>query len=275
MKTTKTSKISRWGILTIAGILVILLVGSAIYAQGQFGPRRDGQRGGGGRDGHGWGQGPGRDGGHGPGRQGPGAGHGPQAMIGAQFLMQDPEIMDLMAMIKVVEGINRLELTTDQVEAFVGFAVEAQGIMKSEFGDTRDQIKAGLKEELNNVLAGGEHDPGTIREIMEDARESHDPGAIKEELEGILDQAIDLLTDEQFEKICDRDGEGRREMRERFGDRFGDRWDDLTDEEREEIEQRIENRINEAREGAVRMGIMMLLLSPKAVDGMELWLDAN
>jgi len=269
--TTNKRNFTRWGLLSVAGILVILVVAGALFAQ--VGTRRDGQRGGQ-RDG-GFGMHQGMRGG------GPGGGMGPQAMIGAQFLMQDPEIMEIMGQIKVIEGINRLDLDRDQVSELRGLAIEAQDITESHLGGVRADVKNALEDQLDNVLDGGEFEQGLMREIMEQHREGQDPGVIREELEGVLNRAVELLTDAQREQIMNEAaGQGRGMRGDGFQGRGGDgmsgqRGQNFNDDQRGRMQEQFGDRMGQFREGAVRMKMMMVLLSPAAVDGMDLWLDES
>ncbi len=298
MKTSKNRQISRWGLLATAAIISLLILGSAIYAQNGPGFGRD-------RQGFGQGFGPGIGRGEGPGMGGPGMmQRGPEGMLGMQFLMQDEDIRHLMARIKFIEGINRLDLTVDQVEVMIRLAYDAQDIVNANFSDTRDQIHEGLEDQLHSVLAGNEVDPESIRLIMQEARERVNPEEIKLELSDILDQAVDILTDEQREQILTETGPGREEMRQRFQDGRGQRgpgqdgrgqrgpgqdgrgqggpgqdgpgmgWlDALDDETRERVESQIRERMCERRENMANMKLMMMLLSPDAIEAMNLWLD--
>lgn len=272
MKISNSRQTSRWGILATAAIIILLILGSAIYAQNAPGFGRD-------RQGPGFGQGPG------PGMGGPGMmQRGPQGMLGMQFLMQDEDIRHLMARIKFIEGINRLDLTVDQVEVMIRLAYDAQDIVNANFSDTRDQIHEGLEDQLRSVLAGNEADPESIRLIMQEARERINPEEIKVQLSDILDQAVDILTDEQREQILTETGPGREEMRQRFQDGRGQDgrgqdgrgmgWlDALDDETRERVETQIRERMSERCENMAKMKLMMMLLSPDAIDAMDLWLD--
>jgi len=281
---SKQKQLTRWGYIIGVAILLILVIGGAIYAQA--GPRQGRNGGGEGnhpRMGQGFGPGPGQgmrpgmERGQGPGM---GQGRGMQAMFGARFLMQEPEIMELMMQIRTIQGINRLDLSTDQVVAMRDLAIEAQRITENEFGSTRDEIKTALERELDSVIAGNEHDPGFIREILEGARDQHEPGALREEMEGILGRAQEILTDEQVEMLIEDQGP-MPEIREREQnwhnqDGPGQRWfNDLNDDERDRVEQQYRNRLNNMSEQRAMGKIMMLLMSPNAVESMDLWLEAH
>jgi hypothetical protein len=184
-----------------------------------------------------------------------------------------------MARIKFIEGINRLDLTVDQVEVMIRLAYDAQDIVNANFSDTRDQIHEGLEDQLRSVLAGNEVNPESIRLIMQEARERINPEEIKVQLSDILDQAVDILTDEQREQILTETGPGREGMHQRFQDGRGQRgpgmeWLDALDEEtRERVQTQIGERMGERRENMARMKLMMMLLSPDAIEAMDLWLD--
>ncbi len=273
MNNARTKNITRWGIIAAVAVIVILLVGGAIFAQG---------------GGPGWGSrhGQGQGGGMGPwgqgrmGMQGGGMERGPGALVGMQFMMQDPEIRDLAAQIRIIEGINKLGLDKDQVKVMRDAAAEAQGIVDSQFGDIRDQVRDAMKGQLNDALAGKEVDRDAIKGILDDAREQHEPGEIRDQLRGVMEKVTAVLTDEQQQMIVDKAGP-REENVQRFRDRFEQndgamRWlQGLSDEEREQLRQRVTDHMGDLAEGRARMGITMFLLSPKSVEAMDLWLEAH
>ena len=257
MNTARTKNIARWGLLAAVAVIVILLVGGTIFAQGG---------------------GPGQRQGGGMGRQG--MERGPGALMGMQFMMQDPEIRDLAAQIRIIEGINKLGLNKDQVKVMRDAAAEAQGIVDSQFGDVRDQVRDALKGQLNDALAGKEVSRDAIKGILDDAREQHEPGEIRDQLQGVLDKVTAVLTDEQQQMIVDKAGPREENMgrfRERFEQNDGgmEGPQGLGDGEREQLRQRMRDHMGDMAQGRARMGIMMFLLSPKSVEAMDLWLEAH
>jgi len=302
---TKKNNIPRWGLIALGAALVILLLGSTLYAQG-FG-RQQADRPGPGM-GRGVGQGMGL--GQGQGMHGPG-GPGMHGMMGLGMIMGDDEIRELSAMIRTVQAINHLGLTVNQVEELRDIAVEAQEKMKGEFDPIHDRIVGALQNQLDDVLAGEEIDPGTIRAIMDEARDSHEPGEMREEMEGYLDRALDVLTEEQLQMMINEAGPDRERMRERvqdwcdgegpgpfgrgqdgerlgpgffgrgqgpdgMGERgFGGWFNDLPDEERDQLRETFQGRMQNMRDRAARMKVMMFLMSPNSVEAMDLWLDAQ
>lgn len=309
MRTKESRHISRWGLLAAAAIIIALVVGGALFAQSGIQPGFG--RGQGRGQGFGHGTGPGGGQGMGPGMgQGPGMERGPQAMLGLEFLMQDEEIGHMMKQIHLIEGINRLGLTINQVEALKDMAEEAQDIVNAEFGDTRDRIHQALEDQLDAAIAGEEINRDEFRTIMEEARGQHDPGAIKDQLEGILDRAITLLSTEQQETLRSGDfggpedrpfmdrmqggpgpeggpgfgnQDGRRGMGDQDRDRLRQDWENgdrpgmdwfnmLDDETRARVEEQIRDRMGDMQQNVAKMKIMMMLLSPDAVEAMDLWL---
>jgi hypothetical protein len=281
VKTTRGKKASRWGIITISAIILVLLVGGTIYAQG-FGPGRGNRFGGGGMGGGcgmgrgmGQGMGPGMMGGHGM------EGGGPGRMMGMEFLMQDEEIRDMMMQVKIIEAINKLDLTNDQVERLLTISNEAQGVIDGALGDTREQIKLALKDQLDAAMAGQETDPEAIRTIMEQAREEHENGDIREQMQGIMERANEIFTDEQRQIMMEEAGPGPDDIQEReqnWQDRGGpgQEWfQNLPEEQRDRVQERFGERLDQTREGAVHMKLMMLLMSPKASETLQMWLDAH
>jgi hypothetical protein len=294
VNTSKKNNIPRWGLIALGAALVILLLGSALYAQG-FGRRQ------GNRQGPGMGRGMGM--GMGPGMRGPGM----AGLMGLGMMMGDNEIRELSAKIRTIQAINHLDLTAGQVEDLRDIALEAQEEMKGEFEPVRDRIVDALQDQLDNVLAGEEIDPDEMRAIMDEARESHEPGELREEMEGYLDRAIDVLTEDQLQMLTEEAGPGRGRFRnwcdgegpgffgqgqdgerpgpgffgrgggpDGMGERgFGGWFNDLSDEEQDQLRETFRGRIDNMREGAARMKIMMFLISPNSVEAMDLWLDAQ
>jgi len=312
MEKKQNKIISRWGILAAIAIILVLAVGGAIFAQGGF--RQGDGRGFGMNRGFGHGDGQGMGMGMGPGQgMGPGMGRGPEAMLGLEYLMQDEDIRHIMNEIHLVEGINRLQLTANQVEALKNLAVEAQGVVDEQCGDTRDRIHQALEDQLNSVIAGEEINRDEFRTIMEDARGQVDPEAIKDQLSGILDRAVALLSEEQKQELMNGPGEGDRpfmgQMRDRMNDRMQDRqgmmdpdnqdqpgmmgpgpdqqdmmnpdcprmeWLNMLDDEtRARVEEQIQERMGDMQENGAKMKLMMMLLSPDAVEAMDAWLAAH
>ncbi len=270
MTKQKKNQISRWVTIATISMLALLLLGGAIYAQA--GPGFG--RGQGPGDGRGMQQGPGMGQGMGQG-MGPG---GPQDMHGMQFLMQDPEIMNLVAQIRIIEGINKLELTYEQVEEFLGLAIEAQGIIDDECNEARNELRGALEDHLQAALTDPGHEDGFMQRIMEEHRDRDEPGAIREQMEVILDRAAGILTDEQIEHMMDQHRPGFHARAENWQnqDGRGQQWfRGLNDDERNRVENQFRGRIDGMAGGAVRMRVMMFLMSPQAVEAMELWLDAN
>ncbi|MCX6646364.1 MAG: hypothetical protein NTY09_08405 [bacterium] len=282
--------------------------------------------------GPGMGMGPGPDMGPGMG-MGPGMDRGPQAMLGMEFLMQDENIKLIMNEIRLVEGINRLKLTADQVQALKGLATEAQGVVDAQCGDTRDRIHQALEDQLNSVIAGEEINRDEFRAIMEETRGQVDPGAIKEQLQGVLDRAFALLDEDQKQMLMSDWGDGgeggrpfmdrmRERMQDRHGmmgpdsqnqqdmmnpdnqnppenmgpdqnqqnmmgpgpdqqdmfspDRPGMEWLNMLDDEtRAGVEEQIRAHMGDMQQDAAKMKLMMMLLSPDAVEAMDAWLAAH
>lgn len=271
MNSNETKRVPKWGILATATIVILLLLGGAIYAQG-FG--------------RGQGRGPGMGMGRGMG-MGPGMGpaQGPGGMMGAGMLMMDPNVRDLMAKIRIVEGINKLDLSADQVEALLGLARECRDIRDQHFGDLHGRILESLRDQLHEALAGHETDPDLVRGIMEDFRAQHEPGEMRELMERIINRALEILTDEQREMVMNEMGPGPEMIRERVEewragepdrDRPGWRWfQGLSDEERGQVRERVGERVGQMREGGAKMKIMMFLMAPQSIEAMELWLEAH
>lgn len=281
MNKQSNKKISRWGLLATIAVILILLVGGAIYAQSGLRPgfgRGQGMQRGPRQNQPGFGRG--QDFRQDQGRQDMGQ-HGPEAMLGLQFLMQDEEIKHMMAQIELIRGINRLGLTSDQVEEMKDLAIDAQDIVDAQFNITRDRIHEALENQLIAVARGEEPDREEFRAIMEEARGQHDPGEIKDALEDILNEAVQALSTEQLEMLMrGPDGEDRP-MQDRMQDwrgqnQPGREWlDALDDETRAAVEEQICARMGEMQQNVAKMKLMMMLLSPDAVEAMEIWLDAN
>lgn len=294
MNSSTRKHFNRWSLIGLIAFLIILVVGGALYAQGQN-RRTQPRMGQGMQQGPGDGSGPGMMGrGQGPGQvpgmQGPGygMGHGPEAIFGMQFLMQDEEIRELGGLIMTVHQINKFEMTSSQVSQWIVLAREAQDIMDEEFSDAREMVKTQLENQLDAALRGEEPDPGHMRELMGEIREQHDPGEVRDQLHGILDEALEVLTEDQMDQLCSQMGPGADQIRERAQDwagpgqhggehgQMGREWfRNLDDEEREELREQFGAHLDQMNEGRARMKVMMVLLSPQAVDGMELWLDYN
>jgi len=271
------------------------------------------------------GMGPGMGNNCGPGMNGPGR------MIGMEFLMQDPEIRDLMIQIKVIDSINRIGLNQDQVTQIIQYGQQSQDIMNNEFSGLRDEIKTRLQEQLDSSIAGNESNPEAIRQFIEESTADTDPTEVKEQLDGILDSVIALLTDEQKETLMSmgqEEGGMRDRMRDRFqqfrggdGEGSGGGWmnngpgmgpenqptpdnqepnseltpeneqnpdhipfmdgpfaewfQGLDQEQQDSFRQIIQDRQSGFRDEALKMKIMMMLMSPEATGAMQVWLDAQ
>ena len=278
---TKLSKLNtRWILFAIVA-LVLLLAAGTIYAQG-FGRNRQDNRGG---RGQGM-MGPGRSGGMGmrPGREG-----GMGRMGGMAVLMQDEEIRGLMYKIHTIAQFNEIGLTVDQANQLLKLARDARGILDKNFNETKGEVKTELEAQLKNVLAGNEPDKDALKAIHEKFQSEHEPGTVRDELAGIVDNAENILTEEQKQKLMeskwdemspggpDDNGGGQfgGMTGQRIERRMERRMENLSDEQKQEFQNRIQERMGEKQANRAKMKVGRWLMSPNAIETLELFINAH
>ena len=181
------------------------------------------------------------------------------------YLMQDPDIREMMMEIRTISSINEMGLNRDQVTKLLTAARDAQTVTDKKFGSLRGEVKTALESQLDAVIKGGKFDEDAFKAIKEKCKDQN-PGEIRDQLKPILDRAMGILTDEQRDKFA----KGRDK------DQFGDRGDGQG-----RFQQQRMKRGDGEGQGKEMMGkpgegrMMMFLLNPKTVGALEKWLAAH
>ncbi|MFH1675408.1 MAG: hypothetical protein ABIC40_00180 [bacterium] len=275
MKTNLFKLNTRWTLIAVIAIVLLLTAGT-IYAQG-VGRNRQGDQGG---RGQGM-MGPGRDGGMG----------GVAGMGGMAVLMQDEEIRGLMFKIHTIAQFNEIDLSADQAKELIKLARDARGILDENFNEAKGEVKSELDAQLKNVLAGNEPDRDVFKGIRDKFQSEHEPGAIRDELSGIIDNAENILTDEQKQKLMESkwaemgpggpggnpDGQmGNGQMGNgQMGQRMGRRFNNMSDQDKENLRNRFQERMGDMQANRAKMRVARWLMSPNAIETLELYINAN
>ena len=157
----------------------------------------------------GWGGGQGQN--QGP-RQGQGPGQFDQGGMrgggGAMMLFHpggpfaDEEVQELMKQVKVLGFINKLELTAEQLEAIADLSDEARDAVSDIAERASDMAIDRLTERRDSLLRGekpDEFERPDERGIPEDMKEQ--AGDVKDALKGIMEDFINILTEEQLQAL--------------------------------------------------------------------------
>jgi Spy/CpxP family protein refolding chaperone len=229
--------------------------------------------------GGGWGMG----GGMGPGTgQGMGQGMGQdmgRRMGAMAYLMEDPQIRDLMAQIRIVSRVNELGLDRTQVETLLHASQEAQQKVNAQYSGARDEVKNTLRQQLDSVIAGGQFDRDAFQSIREKAQAEGQGDQVREELRQIVDRAMGVLTEEQRQKLQESPRADRWNQRMdgwQNGQGMMGQWmQGLDEDRRQQIQQRLQDRMGQMQDRMGNGKMMMFLMNPQTVIALQKWLDAH